>query len=275
MSTSTINLNSSIRQNLYALQNITSSMNTTSYRLSTGLKVNSALDDPISYFASQDETQRASDLSSLKDSMSEGIQTIKAASEGLSSIKELIADAKSLAKSALASSDSETRLDYMNQYNDILDQIDELADDSGYSGVNLLGGTSETLEVVFDESGDSSITLTGVNASSTGLALTAQTGTTDWSDTSINAAITALDAAKTTIVSDTKSLSTSLSTITARQDFTSSMIEILQTGASNLVSADNNEESAKMTTLQTQQQLSIQSLSIANSAAQAVLNLFS
>lgn len=250
-------------------------MNTTSYRLSTGLKVNSALDNPTSYFTAADENQRASDLSSLKDSMSEAIQTINSASDGIESIKDLIADAKSLAKSALASSDTETRLNYMNQYNDLLDQIDELADDSGYSGVNLLGGTSETLEVVFNEDGTSSITLTGVDASSTGLGLSAQTGTTDWSDTDINAAITALDGAKTTLTSDAKSLSTSLSTVTTRQDFTTSMIENLQTGASKLISADTNEESANMTTLQTQQSLSIQALSIANSAAQAVLNLFS
>jgi len=275
MSTTTINLNSSIRQNLYSLQSIASSMNTTSYRLSTGLKVNSALDNPTSYFTAADENQRASDLSSLKDSMSEAIQTINSASDGIESIKDLIADAKSLAKSALASSDTETRLNYMNQYNDLLDQIDELADDSGYSGVNLLGGTSETLEVVFNEDGTSSITLTGVDASSTGLGLSAQTGTTDWSDTDINAAITALDGAKTTLTSDAKSLSTSLSTVTTRQDFTTSMIENLQTGASKLISADTNEESANMTTLQTQQSLSIQALSIANSAAQAVLNLFS
>jgi len=53
------------------------------------------------------------------------------------------------------------------------------------------------------------------------------------------------------------------------------MINILNTGASNLVSADTNEESVNLTTLQTQQSLSIQSLSIANSSAQAVLNLFS
>ncbi len=276
MSSSTVNLSSSISQNLYSLQSIKSKMDTTEYKLSTGLKVNSALDDPIAYFASQDETQRATDLSSLKDSMSEGIQTIKSASEGIDSIKTLIADAKSLAKSALASSDDETRANYMSQYNTLLDQIDDLAADSDYNGVNLLGGTSETLDVVFDESGDSSITLTGVDASSAGLSLTQQTNwDTTTGDTAINAAITALDTAKTSLQADAKSLSTSLSTVTARQDFTSSMINILNTGASNLVSADTNEESAKLTTLQTQQQLSIQSLSIANSAAQAVLNLFS
>ncbi|MEN6623305.1 MAG: flagellin [Smithella sp.] len=279
MSTTNVNLSSSISQNLYSLQNIKSNMDTTGYKLSTGLKVNSALDDPIAYFASQDETQRATDLSSLKDSMSEAIQTIKAANEGIESIKDLIADAKSLAKSALASSDDDTREDYLGQFNTLLEQIDDLASDSGYGGVNLLGGTTESLTVVFDETGDSTITLNGVDASSTGLSLTSQTSGS-WADTSagdtaINAVITLLDAAKTTLQSDAKSLSTSLSTVTARQNFTSSMINILNTGASNLISADTNEESAKLTTLQTQQQLSIQSLSIANSAAQAVLSLFS
>ena len=272
----TINLSSSIRQNLYSLQSIQSNMDNTSYRLSTGLKVNSALDDPNAYFTSQDLYQRATDLSALKNDMSDAIQTINAASDGIESIKDLIADAKSLAKSALSSSDADTRVDYMNQYNTLLEQIDDLASDSDYNGINLLGGTSESLEVVFNEDSTSSITISGVSASSTGLGLTAQTATSgDWSDTSINAAITALDAAKTTLTSNAKSLSTSLSTVTTRQDFTSNMIETLQTGASNLISADTNEESANLTTLQTQQSLSIQALSIANSASQAVLSLFS
>lgn len=279
MSTSSITLNSSIAQNLYSLQEIKTEMDQTEYRLSTGKKVNSALDDPVNYFAAQDETQRASDLSALKDSMSEGIQTIDAANNGITSIETLIADAKSLAKSALASSDDSTRADYLSQYNDLLDQIDELASDSGYNGVNLLGGTSETLKVVFDETGSSSITLTGVDASSTGLSLTQQT-TGEWAtgttgDTAINTAITALDSAKSTLQADAKGLSTELSTVTARQDFTTSMINTLQTGASNLTNADTNQESANLTTLQTQEQLAIDSLSIANTASQAVLKLFS
>ena len=269
---SSVTLNSSISQNLYSLQNIKKDMDQTEYRLSTSKKVNSALDDPISYFAAKDETQRATDLSSLKDSMSEGIQTINAANNGITSIKDLIADAKSLAKSALASTDTSTKADYMGQYNTLLTQIDELAADSGYNGVNLLGGTTETMKVVFDESGTSYSTLKGVDVSSSGLGLTAAT---DWStDTSINAAITALDTAKSKLQADAKGLSTELSTVTARQDFTTSMINTLQTGASNLLDADTNQESANLKTLQTQQQLSIDSLSIANTAAQAVLKLF-
>jgi flagellin-like hook-associated protein FlgL len=278
MSTSTVNLSSSILQNLYSLQNIKNQMDSTENKLATGLKVNSALDDPVSYFAAQDEKQRASDLSSLKNAMSEGIQTIDAANNGITSIKDLIADAKSLAKSALSSSDDDTRASYLTQFNDLLGQIDQLASDSGYNGVNLLGGTTESLKVSFDESGTSSITVAGVDASSTGLGLTTQT-TGSWAtgtagDAAINAVITALDSAKTTLQSDAKSLSTSLSTVTTRQDFTTNMINTLTTGAGNLVNADTNEESANLTTLQTQQQLSIYSLSIANTAAQAVLKLF-
>jgi flagellin len=255
-------------------------MDSTGYKLSTGLKVNTATDNPVSYFTAQDETQRATDLSSLKDSMSEAVQTINAASNGISSIKDLIADAKALAKSALSSSDDATRADYLSQYSTLLDQINQLTSDSNYNGVNLLGGSSETLKDAFDETGTSSITLTGVDTSTatTGLNLTAPT-TGDWAtgtagDAKINAVITALDTAKTKLQSDAKSLSTSLSTVTARQDFTTNMINTLNTGAGNLVNADTNEESAKLTTLQTQQQLSIYSLSIANSASQAVLKLF-
>lgn len=285
MSTS-INLTSSIQQNLYSLQNITTNMSTTGYDLSTGLKVNSALDDPVAYFAAQEASQRSSELSSLKDGMSQAIQTVKSASSGIDSILDLISDAKALAKSALASDDDSTRESYLTQYNSLLTQIDDLADDSGYNGVNLLGGSSETLDVVYDETGSSSSTLTGVDGSSKGLKIdataltTAINATTSWDtgttgNNNITTVITALDTAKSTLQADAKNLSTSLSTITTRQNFTTAMINNLNTGSSNLVAADTNEESAKLTTLQTQQQLSVKSLSIANSAAQAILSLFS
>lgn len=276
-----VSLNSSIQKNLYSLQSISSKMDTTEYNLSTGLKVNTALDDPISYFQANDANQRSSDLSSLKDGMSQAVQTLNAASDGIDSILDLISDAKSLAKSALASSDDDTRAEYLSQFTSLLTQIDELADDSGYNGVNLLGGSTETLDVVFNEDGDSKRTLTGVSADTTGLKIDSTTlasSLTSWdtsSNSKVTAVITALDNAKSALRSDAKSLSTALSTITTRQDFTTSLINTLTTGASDLVNADTNEESAKLTTLQTQQSLSVQSLSIANSAAQAILSIFS
>jgi flagellin-like hook-associated protein FlgL len=248
-------------------------METTEYRLATGKKVNSALDDPINYFAAASHTQQASDLQTRKDEMGEGIQTITAASEGIESIIDLIDSAKSLAQSALSADDSSEVTEYMNQYNEVLSQIDDLAGDSGYKGVNLLGGTTEELEIAFDEDGDSSITVSGFDASCSGLL--DLTTATDWSTSAlINASVDELAAAKSQLRAKEQTLSSQLDIVTARQDFTTNMIQTLTDGAADLVNADTNEESANLLTLQTQQQLAINSLSIASSASQAVLNLF-
>jgi flagellin len=279
----TVNLTTSMSSILYALKNTTNQMDSTNSKLSTGLKVQSALDDPIAYFAAEDHTTQANSLSLLNDNMGEGIQLLNAADEGIESIKDLLDDAKALANSALSADDTTEAADYMAQFNDLLDQIDDLADDSGYAGVNLLGGTSETLEVSFDAAGESKITLTGFDASTgtSGLNIAQQTGwvsgtgtSATVSKTAINAAISSLNSAKTELRSESKGLSTQLSTITARQDFTENMIQVLESGAADLVNADLNEESANLLALQTQQSLGTNSLSIASQCMQSVLNLF-
>jgi flagellin-like hook-associated protein FlgL len=248
-------------------------MDTTSFRLSTGKKVNSALDDPISYFAAEEATQRASDLQSCKDSMSQGIEVINAADTGIDSITDLLKSAKSIANSALSAEDSTELADYITQFNDIMDQIDTLAADADYNGTNLL--SSDTLSVTFDEDGNSTISVTGFDASSTGLSITAVNATGWTTSTAIQASITEINDAISTLRTESKTLSSDLNTIETRQDYTTNLMTILKEGAGELVNADTNEESVNLTTLQTQQQLALTSLSIANSVNQNVLTLFS
>ena len=83
-----------------------------------------------------------------------------------------------------------------------------------------------------------------------------------------------INAAIGTVRAQTETFGTNASTIQTRQDFEKNMINTLQTGASNLVLADQNQESANLLTLQTQRQLEISALSIANQANQSVLKLF-
>ena len=273
----TVNLTTSMSSCLSALKTIESTMESTNQKLATGLKVNSALDDPLSYFASEDHLDQADTLSLLNDDMNEAIQTINAADKGIEAIKDLLDDAKALCNSAL-SSDDDTEIDgYRKQLNDILADIDEIAEDSGYAGVNLL--SSDNLEVVFNEEGDSAITLTGVNGKAAGLCSNLATQSTTWTsntatDTSINSVIDQIADAKSTLRENSKTLSSQLSVITTRQEFTEGMIDVLETGSANLINADLNEESANLLALQTQQSLATNSLSISSKSMQSVLNLF-
>lgn len=280
MALSSIQLTGGMRQNLMSLQKTSDLMERTQKRLSTGLRIQSALDDPINYFAAKGHRDRAGDLAYRKEEMNEGVQLLKATDAGITSILDMIASAKSIAQSA-RSAEGNTDINALeDQYNAILSQITDLADDSGYKGVNLLG--SGDLDVFFDEDGSHSITLTGIDASAgTGLGLTALTAD-DWADTdtdipdstAIDASIALLDAARDTLRSAAKTFSNNMSTITIRQDFTANMINTLQDGAAKLTEADLNEEGANMLMLQTRQALGTQSLSLASQAAQSVMRLF-
>ena len=382
---SDISLTASMRTNLLSLQNTQSLMDRTQERLSTGKKVNSAIDNPSSYYTAQSLTNRANDLDSLLDSMGQGIQTLKAANEGIESITAFVQQVKAVATTArdtasrenVSSSgsfvnkvpagdgaqnevdvtlkvgdvtltaklkgettpgagdaddlndlvtslttganatayddadftvkaengqlviktkdgsdvadqaisfdgtaytglsitgklDSTLRDSSMQQYNDILTQIDQLANDASYKGVNLL--KNDKLKVIFNEDRSSYLEIQGDDASSTGLSLTTQT---DWNDNAaVDKAITDAENAIHELRDMASVFGNNYSIVQTRQDFTESLVNVLEEGSDNLILADMNEESANMLALQTRQQLGVNSLSLASQAAQSVLQLF-
>jgi flagellin len=287
-----INLTSGMRSNLVSLQQTNTLMELTQKKLASGKKVNSALDDPVAYFTAMAHDQRAGDLAGRKDEMSEAVQTVKAADAGIQSLNTLITAAKSLASSAL-SADGTAAAVLNAQYVTVLSQIDQMSADSGYKGINLLSGTDASLTVKFNEGGITSyLNIQGFNATSsvgggtegTGLSLSTGAGTSVWTTgttgaltvavSTVNTAITALDAAKDTLRTQSSKLANNLSIVTARQEFTQNMINVLKDGSAGLTNADMNEEGANMLMLQTRQQLGTTSLSLASQAAQAVLRLF-
>ena len=96
-----ISLTASMRSNLLSLQNIARQQDIVQNRLATGLKVSSAIDNPSSYYTASSLNNRAADLTALLDAMSQGIQTIKAASEAIDSGTKFLEQAKAVAFSAL------------------------------------------------------------------------------------------------------------------------------------------------------------------------------
>jgi flagellin-like hook-associated protein FlgL len=280
MAYGTISLTSGMRQNLVSLQQTNNLMEVTQSRLASGKKVNTALDDPVKYFAALGHTNRATDLTLRKSEMGEAIQTVKAANNGIEAVTSLIESAKSTAQSAMAidATSTTTAQDYRDrsallvQFQTLRTQIDELAQDSGYKGVNFL--QNSTLTVEFAENvGDANLAIVGFDGDAAGLSIDSAAGV--WTtDALITAAIADLDNAKATLRTKAQELSNALSTITTRQDFTQNMINTLQDGAASLVNADMNEEGANMLMLQTRQALGTNSLSLASQAAQSVLRLF-
>jgi len=269
-----ISLTSGMKANLLELENVTNLMNRTQTRLSTGKAVNSPIDNPLNYFIAQSLTNRAANISTAKDNMSLGLQTISAANNGITAITSLVAAAQGVANSALAasSSDTTTITALAKQYNGLLAQIDNAATNSAFQGVNLLTGNNLTVNL-----GDNStLTVTGVSANSTGLSLSTAPTDGTWQSsttTSVANSLSQLGTALTTLQTDSQSLSANSNIVTIRQTFADNMISTLSTGSDDLTLADMNQESANMLALQTQQQLGIAALGIAAQAAQSVLKL--
>ncbi len=373
-----ISLTASMRTNLLSLQNTQSLMDQTQERLSTGKKVNSAIDNPSSYYTARSLNNRAGDLNALLDSMGQGIQTIKAANEGIESITDFVEQAKALintARDTSASKDTEPsestgtfaatgvasaevemtltingvaetievndagtgediddlvtnleaalqaksgtfvvektadgdqikisntdksvawglsgtindltfaadvkatqpndRTSAQDQYNEILKQIDMLAKDSGYKGVNLL--QEEKLTVNFNEDRTSSLLVQGKNADVEGLKLPAGEDWDNADNVALDEALNLVDDAINTLRNWAAEFGNNYAILQSRENFTENLVNVLTEGADKLTLADMNEESANMLALQTRQQLAINSLSLASQAAQSVLQLF-
>jgi len=275
---SDIVLSAGVRSNLLQLQQTSNLIDQTQIRLSTGKRVNSALDNAINFFTAQGLDNRANDLSGLLDSMSNAINTIQAANNGITAITKLVQSAQALTSQAKQTTDSTTRDSLASQFDALLVQIGQLAGDSGFNGVNLLG--NDDLTVNFNEDATSKTTISGVdytNANATPLGIA---NAVNWSaangvgNTNIDTAVADLTAALTTLRSESQTLGANLSTVQIRQDFTKATINTLQTGSSDLTLADSNEEGANLLALQTRQQLSTTALSLAAQADQNVLRLF-
>jgi Flagellin and related hook-associated proteins len=271
---SAIVLSAGVRSNLLQLQQTSDLITSTQTKLATGKRVNSALDNPNNYFTAQALDNRAGDLNNLLDSMSTAINTIGAANNGISAITKLVQSAQSLTSQAKQTSDTTTKASLSTQFDEILAQIGKLATDSGFNGINLLGG--DTLTVTLNEDATSTATITGVDytdANATPLSI--DNAANNWaSDSDIDAAATDLTTALTTLRSESQTLGSSLSTVQIRQDFTKATINTLQSGSDALTLADSNQEGANLLALQTRQQLSTTALSLASQADQNVLRLF-
>ena len=278
-----ITLTASMRSNLSSLKTIQAQMDKTQERLSTGKKVNSAIDNASSFYQSRALTNRASDLDGLLDSMGQGIQTIQAANEGIEAVTAFVDQLKSIANSAVAlDPDAETYdttiASYKEQFDAIMGEIEKVVKDASYQGVNLLTGGK--LSVTFNESRSHSFEVQGDDVVAKMAITKAATKWVEDADNDktiadgIDATLTEISKAVDYLRSYSTKLGNNFTVIETRQDFTEAMINVLETGSDNLVLADMNEESANYLALQTRQQLAVNSLSLAAQSAQSVLSLF-
>jgi flagellin-like hook-associated protein FlgL len=211
-----------------------------------------------------------------------GVITITTSSEGASSTIGAIAGTAAAVGSPFAGAvgttpvadpvSQQARAGLIDQYNNIIAQINTTTADSSFNGINLLNG--DTLKLIFNETGKSVLSITGTNTNAVGLGLAALTAGTDFLDNgSANRVIADLDKASSILRTQASTLGSNLSIVQIRQDFSKNIINVLQTGSSNLTLADTNEEAANSQALSTRQSIAVSALALANQSQQSVLQL--
>lgn len=271
---SSITLSSSVRNAMLSLSNTMDSVSKNQSRLSTGNRINTAIDGPPAYFSAKSLNDRARDLTDRKSQIDQGISVIGAAINGASSIESTLTEMKGIVKSA-ATADSATRETLKSQYNDLLTKIDKTAEDSSYSGVNLLNGGEVKLTVQFSESDRTKLSVQAKNMSTSKDGLNLQEITGFGSTTEeLDAMGSKLDGAINTVRASAKELGSNVALLQMRADFTKDYVATLEEGSRRLTVADLSSEGANLMALQTRQQLGVQSLSFANQSQQAVMQLF-
>ncbi len=160
---SDVTLTSSVRQNLLSLQSTTDLIGRTQNRLSTGLRVASAIDDPVAFFQAKGLQDRASDFQEKKAGIDQGISTLTAATDAVTGIEGLVQQLKGLATNAKSATTATEITNIVTQFNDLRTQINNLASDATYQGLNLVGGTGSSLSVNFSNDTASVLTVNSVD----------------------------------------------------------------------------------------------------------------
>jgi flagellin-like hook-associated protein FlgL len=186
---SDINLSAAIRSSLITLQSAQTLINRTQNDLSTGLKVNNAIDNPVAFFQAQALTDRATDFTAKKDGIDQGISSLSSALQGVTSIENLVGQLQGLVLSAESASSTQAS-GLIVQYNQLRTQINTLASDTTYQGLNLIAGSGHVLSVSFSTVTASSLTVKSVDvtAGARGLAI-AQVSSATTTDGKFNVAV--------------------------------------------------------------------------------------
>ncbi|WP_413204816.1 flagellin [Rhodospirillum sp. A1_3_36] len=253
-----VGLSSSSLNSIQNLQRIDRSQGINQNELSTGRQ--DSRRNIIAELASKSLTDRASDLATVKNDINEGLSTVESALGGLDSIEAALNQAKAIASEYEKTSDPTRQADLQKQFNEISQQIDYLAQDSGYNGVNLISSNPDDLTVAYGGEDGSNLTIKGQGADSASL--------------NLSLSVDSVDAAINQVRSSAETLGQTSSILSIRADFTEKLQNNLEAGASDLVETDLNKNAAEALALQTRDQLATAGLNIAAQSERAVVQLF-
>ena len=268
-----ISLSASVRDNLLALKTTENLIARTQGRLSTGLKVASVIDDARAFFEAKALNDLGTDLDERREGIDQGISSVTTALEATEAIDDLVGQLKGVAISAKTATGTELTI-LTNQFNEILNQIDNLASDAQYQGLNLINGTGQTLEVFFSTDTTSLLSIASVDLRTASTGLNISSGANFSVLSNIDTALAEIDVGISTLRGRAEALGANVALLQTRLQFTDRYVNVLEEGADKLTLADITEEGANLVALQTRQQLGISALAFAGQAEQSVLSLF-
>jgi flagellin len=269
---------------MVALQNLNATnadLAMTQNRINTGKKVANAKDNGAIWAIAQNQRATSGALNAVKESLQRSISTVDVSIAGGETVSDLLVQMKEKALAASDTSlDAASRTALNEDFISLRDQIGKAVKNATFNGINMLDGTqvggAVTIAALADDAGGSKLTVQAQDMSLGGTVLTGNLTSTSSIGTQptasamigyIGTAIANVSTALSKLGTGSKSLSSHLTFIGKLQDS-------IDAGIGNLVDADLAKESAKLTALQTKQQLGVQALSIANQNPQTIMSLF-
>ncbi len=269
--TLSINTNVGAMVALRNLSKISADLEKTQLKITTGLKVNGPKDDPSTFAIAQNMRGDIAGMNAVRIALGTGESIVNTAVQGALAISDLLLEMKGkIVQANQAGIDAQSRSALHNDFDALRAQIQTIVDTAEFNGTNLIQSGGTNLNVLSTVDG-SSITVSAQNIDPNAIGI----GTAVLSTSSGAAnALTAIESAIVSVNDKVANLGVSAKRLELQVAFQSQLIDILREGVGNLVDADMAEESARLTALQVQQQLGVQSLAIANSSPQTILSLF-
>ncbi|MFD1190430.1 flagellin N-terminal helical domain-containing protein [Phenylobacterium conjunctum] len=263
---------------MIALQNLNSTnadLMTVQNRINTGKKVASAKDNGAIWAIAQNQRSTSGSLNAVKDSLQRSQSTVDVAVAGGESVSDLLLQMKEKALAASDSSlDSASRTALNEDFKSLRDQIGKAVTNATFNGINMIKSGGATIAALADADGSSKLTVGAQDLSLGGanvtVAATDSIGTQTLAQNMIATVATSIGNVSTAL----SKLGTGAKSLNSHLTFVGKLQDSIDAGVGNLVDADLAKESARLTSLQTKQQLGVQALSIANSSSSGLLSLF-
>ena len=274
--TSSINTNPGA---LVALQNLTSindQLAETQRRVSTGLEVSSAADNPAVFALAQQQRAELGSVESIQQGLRIGQSTVDVALAASDSISDILVELRAVAVQAADDSiPTETREILNERFIALRDQITRTVDSAELGGRNLLASGASNVSLVASTDGTTTISVAAQDLSIGGANVTISSAGVPLSNAAdATAQIAAIEASITNVSNASARLGNGSQALDLQENLLNRVSDALEVSIGNLVDADLARESSRLQALQVQQQLAIQTLSIANAASNSILALF-